>query len=67
MNHPTTIDVAELLSLTRERNCTYLVMPNNKELSEAPEKFGLELLDTIEGYPIYFDPVAKQMLEERFG
>ena len=63
MNHPTTIDVEELLKLTRERNCTYLVFPHNKELSEDPANFGLELLDTIEGYPIYFDPVVAQMLE----
>ena len=67
MNHPTTIDMEALVALTRERNCTYIVLPNNKGVSETPENFGLELLDTIEGYPVYFDPVAKQMLEERFG
>lgn len=63
MNHPTTIDVEELLKLTRERYCTYLVFPNNKELTQDPADFGLELLDTIEGYPIYYDPVAAAMIE----
>lgn len=67
MNHPTTIDVEELLKLTRERYCTYIVLPDNKGVTEEPENFGLELLDTIEGYPIYYDPVAEQMKEETFG
>lgn len=66
MNHPTTIDIGELLALTRERSCIYIVLPNNKGVSENPENFGLELLDTIEGYPIYYDPVAARMIEERF-
>lgn len=64
MNHPTMIDIGELLALTRERNCIYIVLPNNKGVSENPENFGLELLDTIEGYPIYYDPVAARMMEE---
>lgn len=59
MNHPVRIDIEELLALTRERNCTYIVLPNNKGVSAAPEDFGLELLDTIEGYPIYYDPMAE--------
>lgn len=63
MNHPTTIDVEELLKLTRERYCTYLVFPNNKGVTEDPANFGLELLDTIEGYPIYYDPIAAEMIE----
>ena len=67
MNHPTTIDIEELLKLTRERYCTYIVLPNNKGVTEEPEHFGLELLDTIEGYPIYYDPVAAQIKEETFG
>ena len=67
MNHPSRIDIEELLALTRERSCTYLVLPNNKGVSADPEKFGLELLDTIEGYPIYYDPVAARMMEERYG
>lgn len=58
MNNPTIIDIEELLKLTRERYCTYIVLPNNKDVTEAPENFGLELLDTIDGYPVYFDPVA---------
>lgn len=62
MNHPATIDIEELLKLTRERNCTYIVLPNNKGVSAKPEDYGLELLDTIEGYPIYYDPVAARMI-----
>ncbi len=58
MNNPTVIDIEELLKLTRERYCTYIVLPNNKEVTQAPENFGLELLDTIDGYPVYYDPVA---------
>lgn len=60
MNHPTTIDMEELLKLTRERSCTYIVLPHNKEVSEAPENFGLELLDIVQGYPVYYDPVAAE-------
>ena len=69
MNHPTTIDIEELLKLTRERYCTYIVLPNveNKKVSEEPENFGLELMDTINGYPVYYDPVAAKIIEETFG
>lgn len=67
MNHPTTIDIEELLKLTRERNCTYIVLPNNKSVSEVPEEYGLELLDTIAGYPVYYDPVAADIIEQIYG
>lgn len=67
MNHPTMIDVEELLKLTRERNCTYIVLPNNKGISEEPEEYGLELLDTIDGYPVYYDPVAASIIKEIYG
>lgn len=67
MNHPTTIDVEELLKLTRERYCTYIVLPSNKDITADPTDYGLELLDTIEGYPIYYDPVAAEIIEETFG
>ncbi|NLL77815.1 MAG: hypothetical protein GX235_11330 [Clostridiales bacterium] len=58
MNHPTTIDIEELLKLTRERYCTYIVLPSNKDVTEDPENFGLKLLDTVDGYPVYYDPIA---------
>ena len=67
MNHPTTIDIEALLELTRERYCTYIVLPNNKGVSEAPESYGLELLDTVDGYPVYYDPVAAEHIEKTFG
>ncbi len=67
MNHPTRIDVEELLELTRERYCKYIVFPNNKGLSKDPADLGLELLDTIDGYPVYYDPVAAQIMLEQFG
>lgn len=68
MNHPTTIDIEELLELTRERYCTYIVLPNvkNKGVTEAPENFGLELIDTVDGYPVYYDPVAAEIIKETF-
>ena len=69
MNHPTTIDVEELLKLTRERYCTYIVFPNIKDkgLTEEPENFGLELIEIVDGYPVYYDPVAAALIEEQFG
>lgn len=60
MNHPTKIDLDALLEQTRERYCTYLVFPHNKTLSGNPEDLGLMLLDVIEGYPVYYDPLAEQ-------
>lgn len=68
MNHPTTIDIEELLKLTRERYCTYIVLPNIKDkgVTEEPEIFGLELLDVVDGYPVYYDPVAAAIIEEQF-
>ncbi len=62
MNHPAVIDIEELLLLTRERYCTYIVLPSNKGVTEPPENFGLELLDTIDGYPVYYDPVAAEAI-----
>lgn len=67
MNHPVTIDMEALLAVTRPKFCTYLVLPNNKKISEPPENFGLELLDTIDGYPVYYDPAAARIIEETFG
>lgn len=67
MNHPTTIDIEALLELTRERYCTYIVLPNNKNVTEIPENYGLELLDTVDGYPVYYDPVAAERIKETFG
>lgn len=67
MNHPTMIEIEELLELTRERNCTYIVLPNNKSVSEEPEKYGLELLDIVHGYPVYYDPVAAEIIEQIYG
>lgn len=62
MNHPAIIDIEELLLLTRERQCTYIILPNNKGVKGVPEYFGLELLDTIDGYPVYYDPVAAEAI-----
>lgn len=67
MNHPTTIDIEALLKATRPRLCTYIVLPYNKSVTKLPEDFGLELLDTVDGYPVYYDPVAARMIEEQFG
>ena len=67
MNHPAAIDIEELLKLTRERYCTYIVLPNNKRVIGTPEEFGLELLDTIDGYPVYYDPVAAEIIKEIYG
>lgn len=67
MNHPTVIKLEALLELTREKHCTYLVLPHNKKISGNPNELGLELLDTIEGYPVYYDPVAAKKMEETFG
>ncbi len=69
MNHPTTIDVEELLKLTRERYCTYIVFPNVKDkgVTQDPEDFGLELIGNVDGYPVYYDPVAAAVIEEQFG
>lgn len=60
MNHPTTIDLEKLLSLSRERYCTYIVLPNNKEVSKDPEECGLLLLGVVDGYPVYQDMVETE-------
>lgn len=67
MNHPTMIDIKALLEVSRPKYCTYIILPKNKAVTEAPEQYGLELLDTIDGYPVYYDGVAAEMIEEQFG
>lgn len=67
MNQPESIDIEKLLSLSRERYCMYLVLPNNKEVSESPEEFGLELLGVVDGYPVYRDPVVVRLLNKEIG
>lgn len=67
MNHPTTIDIEALLELTREKYCSYIVLPKDKKVSEPPENFGLELMDTVDGYPVYMDPVAIEKIAKLHG
>lgn len=67
MNHPTSIDMEKLLELSRERSCLYIVLPGNKEVTQAPEDFGLELLGVVDGYPVYRDNEVAKLLEKEAG
>ena len=49
------IDVSELVPLLRAENCTYLILSEDKILSENMENYNFTLLNTIDGYWIYMD------------
>lgn len=63
------VDMKKLLELTRNNNdkiCTYFVIPDDRELSEKPEKCGLVELTKVDKYILYRDTVATDKIKEMF-
>lgn len=56
MEKPEVVNMEELLALTRQERCEYLVMGQEKQTDVDPEESGLLLIDEIDGYRIYQDP-----------
>ena len=64
MEEVAVVDMEKLLEVTRNEYCQYIVMEESKETNVDPEKSGLVLLDVIDGYRIYEDPVTAKVVEE---
>lgn len=56
MEKPEVVSMEELLAVTRQENCAYLVMGQEKQTDVDPLESGLLLIDEIDGYRIYQDP-----------
>ncbi|NBJ92262.1 hypothetical protein [Parablautia muri] len=64
MEKPEVVDMEELLKATREEYCQYIILSKERRTKEDPEACGLLLLDEIDGYLIYEDPVTAQVVNE---
>lgn len=64
MEKPEVVDMEELLKAAREDYCQYIVMAKERRTDQDPEECGLLLLDEIDGYLIYEDPVTAQIVKE---
>lgn len=62
MEKPEVVDMEELLKATREEYCQYIVMAKERQTNQDPEESGLLLLDEIDGYLIYEDPVTTKIV-----
>jgi len=64
-----TIDLDALLEMTRNNDaeiCTYFVIPADKPLSKDPAECGLEVVKEVDGYVLYRDTVAVELIKEMF-
>lgn len=64
MEKPEVVNMEELLEATRAEYCQYIVMSVSKKTDVDPESSGLVLIDEIDGYRIYEDPVTTAVVEK---
>lgn len=64
MEKPEIVNMETLLEATRADYCQYIVMSKDKQTDVDPESSGLVLIDEIDGYRIYEDPVAAEIVEQ---
>lgn len=62
MEKPEVVNMEELLEATRENYCQYIVMAEGRQTNVDPESSGLVLIDQIDGYRIYEDPVTAEIV-----
>lgn len=58
------VNMEELLETTRADYCQYIVMSKSKQTDVDPESSGLVLIEEIDGYRIYEDPVTAAVVEQ---
>lgn len=66
MEKPEIVDMEELLQATRTENCRYIVMAESKQTDKDPKDCGLLLLEVIDGYRVYEDPVTAKVKEQQW-
>ncbi len=64
MEESEVVDMEELLTATRADYCQYIVMAEGKSTNVEPESAGLVLIDEIDGYRIYEDPVTTETVKQ---
>lgn len=64
MEKPEVVNMEDLLEAARAEYCQYIVMSKSKQTDVDPESSGLVLIDEIDGYRIYEDPVTAEMVEQ---
>lgn len=64
MEKPEVVEVDALLEAVREDYCQYIVMAKGRKTDVDPLERGLVLLDEIDGYYIYEDPVTAKAVEQ---
>ncbi|MCI8570945.1 MAG: hypothetical protein HFI43_06010 [Lachnospiraceae bacterium] len=57
------VEMEKLLEAVRADYCQYIVMHQSRQTDQDPEACGLTLVDEIDGYLIYEDPVTAQTVE----
>lgn len=62
MEKPEIVDVEKLLEALRADYCQYTVMAKSRQTDQDMEKCGLILLDEIDGYYVYKDPVTAEIV-----
>ncbi len=62
MEKPEVVDMEELLKATREEYCQYIILSKERQTKQNPTDCGLTLLDEIDGYLIYEDPVTMEIV-----
>jgi rRNA-processing protein FCF1 len=50
------IDAEELLNATRNTNCRYIILANDRKINKNLTTLGLKLIKTVDKYNIYEDP-----------
>ena len=57
------LDPEKLVEACREEYCQYIILDKSREMTGNPENAGLTLVEEIDGYLIYLDPVSKAAAE----
>ena len=58
MEKPEVIEAEELLDATRQTGCRYIVLAKDRKINKNLTTLGLKLIETIDKYYIYEDPVV---------
>lgn len=63
MEEDEVLDPEKLVEACREEYCQYIVLDKSREMTGDPENAGLALVEEIDGYLIYLDPVSQAAAE----
>ncbi len=58
MEKPEVINAYDLIDATRQTKCSYIILHSDRSIDRNLKSLGLKLIDTVDGYYIYADPVV---------